>query len=197
MFVRSIVADAFGTNCYVVAPEEGEECVLVDPGFGVVERVREVLAQHRLRPAAVLLTHGHLDHVYSVTPVCGGTTAAYIHGDDAYRLKDPVSLLTEPVRLALEQLHRVRPVRRGHPVGVRGARGAPALVLALFRTGDEIRPRAADRPRRRAHRCAPHVMTDSNAAVGPRHRPRGTRCPGAFLPSIRAVGDDRTGHFHP
>ncbi|SOC54281.1 MBL fold metallo-hydrolase [Ornithinimicrobium cerasi] len=103
MFVRSIVADAFGTNCYVVAPEEGEECVLVDAGFGVVERVREVLAQHRLRPAAVLLTHGHLDHVYSVTPVCGGTTAAYIHGDDAYRLKDPVSLLTEPVRLALEQ----------------------------------------------------------------------------------------------
>lgn len=103
MFVRSIVADAFGTNCYVVAPAAGEECLVVDPGFGVVDRVLEVLGEHRLRPAAVLLTHGHLDHVYSVTPVCGGTTAAYIHGDDGYRLKDPVSLLTEPVRLALEQ----------------------------------------------------------------------------------------------
>jgi glyoxylase-like metal-dependent hydrolase (beta-lactamase superfamily II) len=103
MFVRSIVADAFGTNCYVVAPQEGEECLIVDPGFGVVDRLRELLAAHRLRPAAVLLTHGHLDHVYSVTPVCGGTTAAYIHGDDAYRLEDPVSLLTGPVRAALEQ----------------------------------------------------------------------------------------------
>ncbi|GAA5162735.1 MBL fold metallo-hydrolase [Ornithinimicrobium tianjinense] len=103
MFVRSIVADAFGTNCYVVAPGAGEECLVVDPGFGVVDRLQEVLREHRLRPAAVLLTHGHLDHVYSVTPVCGGTTAAYIHGDDAYRLEDPVSLLTEPVRLALEQ----------------------------------------------------------------------------------------------
>lgn len=103
MFVRSIVADAFGTNCYVVATQAGEECLVVDPGFGVVDRLRDVLAEHRLRPAAVLLTHGHLDHVYSVTPVCGGTTAAYIHGEDAYRLKDPVGLLTAPVRMALEQ----------------------------------------------------------------------------------------------
>ena len=41
-------------------------------------------------PAAVLLTHGHVDHVYSVTPVCGGDTAAYIHTDDRYRLHDPL-----------------------------------------------------------------------------------------------------------
>jgi hydroxyacylglutathione hydrolase len=54
----------------------------------VVETLREVLAEHRLRPAAVLLTHGHVDHVYSVTPVCGADTAAYIHADDRYRLHD-------------------------------------------------------------------------------------------------------------
>ncbi len=103
MFVRSIVADAFGTNCYVVAPQAGEECIVVDPGIGVTDRVAEVLAEHRLRPAAVLLTHGHLDHVYSVTPVCGGTTAAYIHTDDRYRLEDPLGLLGAPLRAALEQ----------------------------------------------------------------------------------------------
>src|SRR6476469_3741363 len=50
--------------------------------------LREIRAQHRLRPAAVLLTHGHVDHVYSVTPVCGSDTAAYIHADDRYRLHD-------------------------------------------------------------------------------------------------------------
>jgi hydroxyacylglutathione hydrolase len=103
VFVRSIVADAFGTNCYVVAPAPGEECLVIDPGIGVTDRLAEVLAEHRLRPAAVLLTHGHLDHVWSVTPVCGGTTAAYIHGDDSYRLHDPVSLLSAPIRAALEQ----------------------------------------------------------------------------------------------
>ncbi|WP_131104768.1 MBL fold metallo-hydrolase [Ornithinimicrobium sufpigmenti] len=103
MFVRSIVADAFGTNCYIVAPAAGEECLIVDPGVGVVDRVQEVLREHRLRPAAVLLTHGHLDHVYSVTPVCAGTTGAYIHTDDCYRLRDPLATMNPQLLLALEQ----------------------------------------------------------------------------------------------
>jgi glyoxylase-like metal-dependent hydrolase (beta-lactamase superfamily II) len=103
VFVRSLVADAFGTNCYVLAPAEGEECLVVDPGIGVVDRLQDVLAEHRLRPAAVLLTHGHLDHVYSVTPVCGGTLGAYIHADDRYRLADPVATLDPGLRSALEQ----------------------------------------------------------------------------------------------
>ena len=93
MLTASFPAAVFGTNCYVIAPGKGEECVVVDPGIGVVETLRDALAELRLRPAAVLLTHGHVDHVYSVTPVCGGTTAAYLHGDDRYRLVDPVSSL--------------------------------------------------------------------------------------------------------
>lgn len=103
MFVRSIVADAFGTNCYVVAPAAGEECIVVDPGIGVEGRVLEVLREHRLRPAAVLLTHGHLDHVYAVTPVCAGTVAAHIHTEDRYRLVDPLSSLGPGLLPALEQ----------------------------------------------------------------------------------------------
>ncbi len=96
-------AAAFDTNCYVLAPAAGEECVIVDPGIGVEETLREVLAQHRLRPAAVLLTHGHVDHVYSVTPVCGADTAAYIHGDDRYRLKDLLSNVAPGLLAMLEQ----------------------------------------------------------------------------------------------
>jgi glyoxylase-like metal-dependent hydrolase (beta-lactamase superfamily II) len=96
-------AAAFDTNCYVLAPAAGEECVIVDPGIGVEDTLREVLAQHRLRPAAVLLTHGHVDHVYSVTPVCGADTAAYIHGDDRYRLKDLLSLVDPGLLRMLEQ----------------------------------------------------------------------------------------------
>lgn len=103
MFVRSIVADAFGTNCYVVAPAAGEECLIIDPGIGVEGRVQDVLREHRLRPAAVLLTHGHLDHVYAVTPVCAGTVAAHIHSDDRYRLVDPLSHLGPGLLPALEQ----------------------------------------------------------------------------------------------
>jgi hydroxyacylglutathione hydrolase len=96
-------AAAFGTNCYILAPGAGQECLVVDPGIGVEDTVRDTLAEHRLRPAAVLLTHGHLDHVYAVTPVCGGTTAAYIHGDDRYRLEDPLAIINPAMLAMMEQ----------------------------------------------------------------------------------------------
>jgi glyoxylase-like metal-dependent hydrolase (beta-lactamase superfamily II) len=96
-------AAAFATNCYILATAAGEECLIVDPGIGVEDRISDVLAEHRLRPAAVLLTHGHLDHVYSVTPVCGSETAAYIHADDRYRLVDPVRTLEPSLVMMLEQ----------------------------------------------------------------------------------------------
>ncbi len=100
MLVVGFPAAAFATNCFVLATEPGQECLVVDPGIGVEEPLREVLRQHRLRPAAVLLTHGHLDHVYSVTPVCAGATAAYIHHDDRYRLRDPLAQI-DPGMLAM------------------------------------------------------------------------------------------------
>ncbi|MFC6706755.1 MBL fold metallo-hydrolase [Flexivirga alba] len=93
MLTASFPATVFGTNCYVIAPGQGQECVIVDPGIGVLETLREALAELKLRPAAVLLTHGHIDHIYSVTPVCGGEIGAYIHTDDHYRLADPLSSL--------------------------------------------------------------------------------------------------------
>ncbi|MEV8506027.1 MBL fold metallo-hydrolase [Actinoplanes sp. NPDC051475] len=90
MLVTGFPADAFGTNCYVVAAGPGEQCVVVDPGVGVLNRLDEVLAQHRLHPAAVLLTHGHLDHTFSVAPVCGARgITAYVHPADRELLADP------------------------------------------------------------------------------------------------------------
>jgi hydroxyacylglutathione hydrolase len=90
VLVAGFPAAAFGTNCYVVAPAAGERCVVVDPGVGVAEHLDEVLSTHRLQPAAVLLTHGHIDHTFSVTPVCGANDVpAYIHPDDADLLSDP------------------------------------------------------------------------------------------------------------
>ena len=103
MLLTAFPAAAFGTNCYVVAPGPGEECLVVDPGIEVLDDLAAVLAEHRLRPAAVLLTHGHLDHVYSVTPVCGGDTAAYVHTDDRYRLHDPLNHVMPGLLEMLEQ----------------------------------------------------------------------------------------------
>lgn len=95
MLVAGFPADAFGTNCYVVATGPGEQCVVVDPGIGVTKQLDAVLEEHRLHPAAVLLTHGHLDHTFSVAPVCGAREIpAYIHPDDRELLADPVKGLS-------------------------------------------------------------------------------------------------------
>ncbi len=103
MLTIAFPAAAFDTNCYVLAPAEGEECLVIDPGIGVVDTLVEAFARFRLRPAAVLLTHGHLDHVYSVTPVCRGGQAAFIHTDDRYRLQDPVATLDPGLVAMLER----------------------------------------------------------------------------------------------
>ncbi len=91
MLVRGFPAQAFATNCYVVAAAEGEPCVVVDPGIGVQDQLDALLRELDLSPVAVLLTHGHLDHTFSVTPVCGARgIPAYIHPADDVLLTDPM-----------------------------------------------------------------------------------------------------------
>ena len=90
MLVAGFPAGSFAANCYVVASAPGEECVIIDPGQDAENGINDILAEHRLRPAAVLLTHGHIDHVWSVAPVCGAKgIPAYIHPDDRALLSDP------------------------------------------------------------------------------------------------------------
>ncbi len=85
------------TNCYVVAPGAGEQCVVIDPGMGAVGPLEEVLATHRLHPVAVILTHGHFDHTFSVLPVCDAKDVpAYIHPADRHQLADPWSGIGAP-----------------------------------------------------------------------------------------------------
>lgn len=92
MLVEGFPALAAGTNCWVIAPAAGEQCLIVDPGVGVGPQLDEVLARHRLRPAAVLLTHGHIDHTFSVVPVCNAKgIPAYIAPSDRAQLADPWS----------------------------------------------------------------------------------------------------------
>lgn len=90
MLVTGFPAGMFQTNCYVLALPNATECVVVDPGQDATEPLVEFLTQSKLTPTAVYLTHGHLDHVWSVKPVCDKYgVPAYIHPDDRYMLSDP------------------------------------------------------------------------------------------------------------
>ena len=99
MLVAGFPAGSFAANCYLVAPAPGEECVIIDPGQDAEPGIEELLDRYRLKPIAVLLTHGHIDHMWSVAPVCGAKDIpAYIHPDDRDLLTDPakgISLLAK------------------------------------------------------------------------------------------------------
>ena len=95
MLIAGFPAGSFQTNCYVVASGAGEACVVVDPGQDAVEPLEALLAEHRLTPVAVLLTHGHFDHTFSVSPVCDGhDVPAWIHPEDRAMLADPLKGLS-------------------------------------------------------------------------------------------------------
>lgn len=99
MLVAGFPAGSFQANCFVLAAEAGGPCVVVDPGEGAEQPLDELLREYRLNPVAVLLTHGHFDHIFAVTPVCDGNDIpAWIHPDDRLLLSDPMRGLSTDAR---------------------------------------------------------------------------------------------------
>lgn len=92
MLIAGFPAGPWGTNCYVVATSAGSECVVIDPGKDSASGVAEIVREHRLKPVSVLVTHGHVDHMWCVAPVAGTYDAtAWIHPSDRHLLSDPMA----------------------------------------------------------------------------------------------------------
>ena len=92
MLIAGFPAGPWGTNCYVAATGPGSECVVIDPGKDATEGVEQVVREHNLKPVAVLLTHGHVDHMWCVAPVAGTYDAtAWIHPGDRHLLANPMA----------------------------------------------------------------------------------------------------------
>jgi hydroxyacylglutathione hydrolase len=90
VLIEGFPAGSFAANCYLIATGPGEDCLIIDPGQDAVPGIEEIVAARRLRPVAVLATHGHIDHIWSVTPVCDAANIpAYIHPADRALLTDP------------------------------------------------------------------------------------------------------------
>ena len=65
MQIQRFVLGPFATNCYVVVGDDPARCVLIDPADNGPALVRRLEADGRT-PEAVLLTHGHYDHILAV-----------------------------------------------------------------------------------------------------------------------------------
>ncbi len=97
MLVDRVVAPYFETNCWVLATQPASECIIVDPGMArpnLVRTIVDMVNEHKLKPVAVLITHGHLDHFFSVLPLTIEIPMrTYITGADRFLLSNPMGAL--------------------------------------------------------------------------------------------------------
>ncbi len=144
MLVVGFPAGPWGTNCYVVAAAaRASSASSSTRARTLIDGIDEAVREHGLQPVAVLLTHGHIDHVWSVVPVCGARgIPAYLHPDDRALLADPMSGISARDTRGARGDDRWR-VQRG-----RARRPAPARRRRRARAR---RPPARRRPRAGSH----------------------------------------------
>lgn len=81
MRIAGFAAGPFQTNCYVVA--HGDRAFVIDPGLGAHEAVSQLAQEQGLTVEAVVLTHGHIDHIRDAAAFGVET---FIHPADAFML---------------------------------------------------------------------------------------------------------------
>jgi hydroxyacylglutathione hydrolase len=130
VLIAAFPAGPWGTNCYVVATGDRSECVVIDPGKDAAEGVAQVVREHHLKPVAVLVTHGHVDHMWCVAPVAGTYDAtAWIHPRDRHLLADPMQgMSSETAQMLLGGRHEF-----AEPDDVRELDDLQSLELAGLR----------------------------------------------------------------
>jgi len=128
MLVTGFPAGSFQTNCWLVATGPGSEALVVDPGQDALPGIAELCARHRLKPVAALLTHGHLDHLWTVAPLAGANgIPAFVHPADRHLLTDPLAGFAPEARAAFGWL------RLQEPDDVRELADGQVLELAGLR----------------------------------------------------------------
>lgn len=76
------------SNCYIIANEENKQAIIVDPG-AEAGKILKFLQQHELQTVAILLTHGHADHIDALDKVREQLKVpVYIHEADVEMLTD-------------------------------------------------------------------------------------------------------------
>lgn len=83
--IETFVVGVFQTNCYLVRKKGGHDAVLIDPGRGK-NKIEEYCENLNIKICAVLITHGHFDHILEAGLWQEKGVKLYIHKNDAEKL---------------------------------------------------------------------------------------------------------------
>ena len=137
--VKRVVAPYFATNCWIIAPRAKSECILVDPGIGdgeFIEKIKLKVSENQLKVAAVIITHGHLDHTYSTLTTIEefAPKSLQIHEADSELLEFPELAMGPQSRELMRALSTSMPYRSAHRfLGINRIDGDLSLELGEMR----------------------------------------------------------------
>ena len=95
--VHTLPLGAYQTNCYIVCAENAKSCAVIDPGYEP-ERVLTKVKELGLTVDAVLLTHGHFDHVGGVEKIVTETNCAlWMSESDWSQFPSPITAYFYPL----------------------------------------------------------------------------------------------------
>lgn len=119
--ITSVPMGRWQTNCLVVADHAARRAFVTDPGEGAAEQLTPLLAELDVEVEAILLTHGHLDHVWAA-PALGDEldVPIHLHPGDRYLWANPAATFGVPDDQARQVLQA--------QFGLRWAPGTSRLV---------------------------------------------------------------------
>ena len=158
--IRYSVFNLFEERSYVAWREPGR-CVLIDPGCrngAELQALTDLLTQEALTPEAILLTHGHMDHIFGVKPLQDRYgIPAYMHPADTAAL-DYNPVMAERFRMQMPEDFDWTPLQEGQlevagiTITVHRDRDRLFEIRARRHPGQMQRIRIVSLPRRRAPR---------------------------------------------
>ncbi len=106
MIFQTVSVGLMQVNCYILACAPGAKAMIIDPG-DQASKIKAVLSKYELKPAMVINTHGHYDHI-----ACDDAfgVPVYAHKDDLPMLLDPAKNLSAAFSLAYKVKSEVRPL---------------------------------------------------------------------------------------
>ncbi len=88
MKIERLVLGEIQTNTYFVINEITKECVVIDPAEDI-QSISGYIQKNEIKPIAVLLTHGHFDHIGGTAYLKSLGAKVYMHNADVWKITDP------------------------------------------------------------------------------------------------------------
>jgi len=106
MILEAVSVGPMEVNCYILASGPGSKAIIIDPG-AETRKIRKVLDKYNLKPAFIINTHGHYDHIGSDDEFA---VDVYVHAKEIALLKDPVQNFSAIFALPFQVNAEIKPV---------------------------------------------------------------------------------------